>query len=94
MLKNFTSGHLGLEHLDHVVEVARASHLGQHVVELGLGHELADVVEGGAEVVLGDGAILGRGATDEKNSFFSSAGISGSATSLRKFWLKNIRSKE
>jgi hypothetical protein len=60
MAKSFTSGHLGLEHLDQVVEAARASHLGQHVVELGLGHELADVVEGGAEVVLGDGAILWR----------------------------------
>ena len=54
----FTSGHLGLEHLDHVVEVAGATDLAQHVVELTLGHELADVVEGSSEVVLRDGAIL------------------------------------
>jgi len=53
-----TSGHLLLEHLDHVVEVAGSSNLLQHLVQLRVWHELADVVEGGAEVVLGDGAIL------------------------------------
>jgi len=54
----YTSSHLGLEHLDHVVEVAWTADLSQHVVQLALSHQLADVVEGGAEVVLGDGAIL------------------------------------
>ena len=53
-----TSSHLGLEHLEHVVEVAWASDFAQHIVELRLGHQLADVVESGAEIVLGDGTIL------------------------------------
>ena len=58
MIDKQTSGHLSLEHLDHVVEAARAADLSEHVVELLLGHQLADVVESGAEVVLGDGAVL------------------------------------
>ena len=53
-----TAGHLVLEHVDHGVEAAGSADLGEHLVELGLVHELADVVEGGAEVVLVDGAVL------------------------------------
>ena len=62
LVKNIlnTSSHLCLEHLDHVVEAARASNLAEHVVELGVGHQLADVVEGSAEIVLGDGAVLNK----------------------------------
>merc|ERR1719379_1143202 len=53
-----SAGHLVLEHVDHGVEGACAADLAEHVVELALGHELADVVEGGTDVVLGDGAVL------------------------------------
>ena len=53
-----TASHLLLEHLDHVVEGAATSDLGEHGVELRLVHELADVVEGGAEIALADGAVL------------------------------------
>merc|ERR1712018_292007 len=52
------AGHLLLEHLDHAVEGARTANLRQHVVEFALVHELADVVEGGAQVGLVDGAVL------------------------------------
>merc|ERR1719293_409728 len=52
------ASHLVLEHLDHGVEGAGTANLAKHVVELTLRHELADVVESGTDVVLGDGAIL------------------------------------
>ena len=55
---SLTSRHLALEHLEHVVKVARSANFSQHVVQLGLSHQLADVVEGRAKVVLGDGAVL------------------------------------
>ena len=53
-----TAGHLLLEHLDHVVVVAGAGDLAQEAVQLALGHEDTHVVEGAAEVVFVDGAIL------------------------------------
>merc|ERR1719225_1994671 len=46
------TGHLFLEHLDHVVEVASTSNFSKHGVEFRLVHELADVVEGSAEIGL------------------------------------------
>ena len=52
------AGHLLLEHLDHVVVVAGAGDLAQEAVQLALGHEDTHVVEGAAEVVFVDGAIL------------------------------------
>merc|ERR1711881_216639 len=52
------SGHLGLEHLDHVVEGASASDLSEHIVELVLLHELADIVEGSSQIVFVEGSIL------------------------------------
>merc|ERR1719195_1955213 len=53
-----TAGHLFLEHFDHGVEGACAADLAQHAVEFFLRHELANVVEGSADVILGDGAAL------------------------------------
>ena len=53
-----TSGHLLLEHLDHVVVGAGPGDLSKETVELSLGHEDTDVVEGSAEVIFVDGAIL------------------------------------
>merc|ERR1719410_2699142 len=53
-----TTGHLLLEHLDHVVESAATSDLGQHGVKFGLIHELANVVEGSTEITLVNGAVL------------------------------------
>merc|ERR1712184_34905 len=52
------TGHLLLEHLDHVVIGARSRDLSQQTVELRLAHEHTDVVEGSAEVVLVKLAIL------------------------------------
>ena len=53
-----TTGHLFLEHLDHVVEVAGTSNFSKHGVEFRLVHELADVVEGSAEIGFAEGAIF------------------------------------
>ena len=53
-----TSGHLLLEHLDHVVVGAGSRDLSQQTVKLGLAHEHTDVVEGSAEIVLVKLAIL------------------------------------
>merc|ERR1719410_529511 len=53
-----TTGHLLLEHLDHVVESAATSDLGQHGVKFGLIHELANVVESSTEITLVNGAVL------------------------------------
>ena len=53
-----TAGHLLLEHLDHAVKGAGTADFRQHLVELALVHELADVVKGGAQVRLVDGAVL------------------------------------
>merc|ERR1712127_25162 len=52
------ASHLLLEHLGHVLAGAGAGDLSQQTVELGLGHEHADVVEGAAQVVLVELAIL------------------------------------
>ena len=52
------SSHLLLEHLDHVVVGARSGDLAEQTVELGLAHEHTDVVEGAAQVVLVQLAIL------------------------------------
>merc|ERR1739836_341223 len=52
------SGHLLLEHLDHVVVGAGTSNLSEQRVELGLSHEDTDVVEGSAEVIFVQGAVL------------------------------------
>merc|ERR1712047_185255 len=52
------SGHLLLEHLDHVVEGAGTTDLAEQAVELRLGHEDTDVVEGSAEVIFVKGAVL------------------------------------
>merc|ERR1712003_589012 len=52
------SGHLLLEHLDHVVVGAGTSDLSEERVKLGLGHEDTDVVEGSAEVIFVQGAVL------------------------------------
>ena len=53
-----TSGHFLLEHLDHVVVGAGSRDLAQQTVELRLAHEHTDVVEGAAQVVLVQLAIL------------------------------------
>merc|ERR1719278_977199 len=47
-----------LEHVNHSLEVAGTSNLSEQIVKLSLGHEDTDVVEGSAEVVLVQGAIL------------------------------------
>merc|ERR1711872_153761 len=52
------AGHLLLEHLDHVVVGAGSRDLAKQTVELGLAHEDTDVVEGAAQVVLVQLAIL------------------------------------
>merc|ERR1711902_432116 len=52
------SGHLLLEHLDHVVVGAGTSDLSEQRVELTLSHEDTDVVEGSTEVIFVKGAIL------------------------------------
>merc|ERR1719415_228882 len=52
------SGHLLLEHLDHVVIGAGPADLAEQAVQLTLGHQHADVVEGAAEIVFVDGAVL------------------------------------
>merc|ERR1719236_212472 len=52
------SGHLLLEHLDHVVVGAGAAHLAEETVQLGLGHEHTDIVESSTEVILVQGAVL------------------------------------
>merc|ERR1712154_31398 len=53
-----SSSHLGGEHLDHVVVVARPAHLGQHGVELVIHDQSADIVEGGSEVILVDDTVF------------------------------------
>ena len=59
MLKaKLTSGHFGLEHLDHVVECAGSADLGQQAVQLALVHQHAHIVESSAQVVFVDGAVL------------------------------------
>merc|ERR1711899_160089 len=45
-----STGHLFLEHLDHVVEVAGTSNFSQHGVEFRLVHELANIVEGSTKI--------------------------------------------
>merc|ERR1712218_221398 len=52
------SGHLLLEHLDHVVVGAGTSNLSEERVELGLSHEDTDVVEGSTEVIFVQGPVL------------------------------------
>merc|ERR1740128_792393 len=52
------TGHLLLEHLDHVVVGAETGDLSKETVELSLGHEDTDVVDGSAEVIFVDGSIL------------------------------------
>merc|ERR1719278_1243484 len=52
------SGHLLLEHLDHVVVGAGTSNLSKERVQLGLRHEDTDVVEGSAEVIFVQGTVL------------------------------------
>merc|ERR1719374_328357 len=52
------SGHLLLEHLDHVVIGAWAVDLTQQTVELALGHEDANIVEGTTEVIFVNDTIL------------------------------------
>merc|ERR1712048_1365248 len=52
------SGHLLLEHLDHVVVGASTSNLAQERVQLGLGHEDTDVVEGSTEIIFVQGTVL------------------------------------
>merc|ERR1711944_9540 len=52
------SGHLLLEHLDHVVVGAGTPNLSQERVELRLSHQDTDVVEGSTEVIFVKGAIL------------------------------------
>merc|ERR1711872_404763 len=52
------SGHLLLEHVDHVLVGAGSVDLSQQTVKLALSHEDTDVVEGSAEVIFVNGAIL------------------------------------
>merc|ERR1711981_1299735 len=52
------SGHLLLEHLDHVVVGAGTSNLSQEFIKFRLSHEDTDVVEGSTEVILVNGSIL------------------------------------
>merc|ERR1712227_966787 len=52
------SGHLLLEHLDHVVVGAGTADLTEEAVELRLSHEDTDVVEGSAEVIFVKGSVL------------------------------------
>merc|ERR1712227_918093 len=52
------SGHLLLQHLDHVVVGAGTADLTEEAVELRLGHEDTDVVEGSAEVIFVKGTVL------------------------------------
>merc|ERR1711927_7928 len=52
------SGHLLLEHLDHVLIRAGTANLSEERVELRLGHEDTDVVEGTTEVIFVKVAIL------------------------------------
>ena len=53
-----TSGHLLLEHLDHVVVGAGATNLAEEAVQLRLSHEDTNVIEGSTEVILVQGAVL------------------------------------
>merc|ERR1712066_916668 len=52
------SGHLLLEHLDHVVVGAGTSDLSEERVKLGLGHEDTDIVESSTQVILVQGTVL------------------------------------
>merc|ERR1719347_1572886 len=52
------SGHLLLEHVDHVVRSARAADLPQQAVKLSLRHEDTHIVESSPQVILVDGPIL------------------------------------
>merc|ERR1719245_1624746 len=53
-----STGHLFLEHLDHVVEVAGTSNFSQHGVEFRLVHELANIVEGSTKIRFVKDSIL------------------------------------
>merc|ERR1711872_90873 len=52
------SSHLLLEHVDHVLVGAGTVDLSQQTVKLALSHKDTDVVEGSAEVIFVNGAIL------------------------------------
>merc|ERR550517_1726999 len=52
------SGHLLLEHLDHVVVGAGAANLSEKGVKLSLGHQHTDVVESSTEVIFVQGTVL------------------------------------
>merc|ERR1711937_919382 len=52
------SGHLLLEHLDHVVVGAGTANLSEERVKLGLSHEDTDVVEGSTEIIFVQGTVL------------------------------------
>merc|ERR1712053_45792 len=52
------SGHLLLEHLDHVVVGAGAADLSEKGVKLTLGHQHTDVVESSTEVIFVQGTVL------------------------------------
>merc|ERR1719392_499146 len=52
------SGHLLLEHLDHVLVGAGTTNLTKERVELRLGHEDTDIVEGSTKVIFVQGTVL------------------------------------
>merc|ERR1719187_3072388 len=52
------TSHFCLEHLDHGVVGAGTADLAQHLVQLILSHQLANVVEGTSQVVFVDCAVL------------------------------------
>merc|ERR1712235_130287 len=52
------SGHLLLEHLDHVLVGAGTTNLTKKTVELRLGHEDTNVVEGSTEIIFVQGTVL------------------------------------
>ena len=56
--ERLTSGHLLLEHLDHVVVGAGTSDLSKKLIKLRLCHEDTDIVESSTQVILVDSAIL------------------------------------
>merc|ERR1719384_2707336 len=52
------SGHLLLEHLDHVLVGAGTTNLTKKTVELGLGHEDTNVVKSSTEIIFVQGTVL------------------------------------
>merc|ERR1719347_429176 len=52
------SGQLALEHVDHALEGAGSTDLSHEIVQLRLGHENTNVVEGATQVILVQGAVL------------------------------------